>query len=145
MQEARLMRSTTDKMLAGVCGGLAVYLGVDSVFVRLAFVLLGFASGIGIPLYIILMLIMPSESTVDAPPSKVMQENIEQMGSSFNSSVKRVRQHPQGPRIAAGLLILLGVYLLLDNVGWLAWLSGGTIAALVLIGLGIYLVASRSK
>lgn len=145
MQEARLMRSTTDKMLAGVCGGLAAYLGVDSVFVRLAFVLLGFASGIGIPLYIILMLIMPRESTVDAPPSKVMQENIEQMGSSFNSSVRRVRQHPQGPTIAAGLLILLGVYLLLDNVGWLAWLSGGTVAALVLIGLGLYLVARRSK
>ncbi|MCP5191354.1 MAG: PspC domain-containing protein, partial [Pseudomonadales bacterium] len=51
---ARLMRSETDKMFAGVCGGLAVYLGVDSVFVRLAFALLIFTGGIGLPLYFLL-------------------------------------------------------------------------------------------
>ena len=40
MQQTRLMRSETDKMVAGVCGGLADYMGVDPVLVRLAFVLL---------------------------------------------------------------------------------------------------------
>ena len=48
MQQARLMRSESDKMLAGVCGGLADYLNVDPVLVRLAFVVLFLASGIGL-------------------------------------------------------------------------------------------------
>lgn len=38
MQQTRLMRSETDKMIAGVCGGLAEYLNIDPVLVRLAFV-----------------------------------------------------------------------------------------------------------
>ena len=51
MQQARLMRSETDKMIAGVCGGLADYLNIDPVLVRLAFVVLFLASGIGLAIY----------------------------------------------------------------------------------------------
>ena len=39
MSESRLTRSETDKMIAGVCGGLAEYLNLDPVWVRLLFVL----------------------------------------------------------------------------------------------------------
>ncbi len=49
----RLMRSRSDKIIAGVAGGIAQYLAVDPVFVRLAFVIAGL-SGIGILLYPIL-------------------------------------------------------------------------------------------
>lgn len=62
MNDKKLMRSRNDKMIAGVCGGLARYLGVDSTVVRLIFaVLLLFGGGGGI-LYLILWLVMP-EST----------------------------------------------------------------------------------
>ena len=63
MQEKRLMRSNTDKKLAGVCGGLAEYLDVDSTFVRLAFVLLRLYFGNGLLLYIIAYLVMPEDSS----------------------------------------------------------------------------------
>ena len=62
MQQARLMRSETDRMIAGVCGGLAEYLNVDPVLVRLAFVVLGLASGVGLVLYVLLWLLMPTPS-----------------------------------------------------------------------------------
>ena len=45
MSETQLTRSDTDKMLAGICGGLAAYLGIDSVLVRALFAFLVFASG----------------------------------------------------------------------------------------------------
>ncbi|MDX1614713.1 MAG: PspC domain-containing protein [Candidatus Promineifilaceae bacterium] len=140
--EPRLMRSESDRMIAGVCGGIAAYLGVDSVIVRLAFVVLVFASGIGIPLYIILMVIMPSEANAQAPTSKVMSDNFEEMGSNLNAGMERIRQHPQGPVIAAGLLITLGIYLLLESLGWFSqvWLW-----PMVLIGLGLFLILRRSK
>ena len=145
MTEARLMKSDEDKMISGVCGGIAAYLGVDSVFVRLAFILLALASGVGFLLYLILMIIMPRENNLTNTPSNVAQENIGQIGNDVSSGFKRVRQHRQGPVIAAGLLILLGVYLLLGNFGLLGWLSGGVLWSLLLIGAGIYLIARRGR
>ncbi len=57
----RLYRSKTDKMVAGVAGGLAQYLAVDPTIVRLVFLLLFFAGGSAIPIYLIMWIIMPLE------------------------------------------------------------------------------------
>lgn len=57
---ARLKRSRTDKMISGVCGGIAEYLGWDSTIVRILFVILTFLLWGGtILLYFILALVMP--------------------------------------------------------------------------------------
>lgn len=61
----RLTKSKTDRKLFGVCGGLGEYYGIDPTLVRLAFVLLGLLHGIGLILYIILAIIMPSEKNVE--------------------------------------------------------------------------------
>ena len=57
----RLYRSNTDKMIAGVAGGLANYLNVDSTIVRLVFLLLLFTGGAALPIYLILWVITPQE------------------------------------------------------------------------------------
>jgi phage shock protein C len=63
MPEGQLLRSRDDRMLAGVCGGLARWLGWDSTAVRVVYVLLSFFSIAfpGILVYIILALVMPLE------------------------------------------------------------------------------------
>lgn len=142
MPEARLMKSEDDKMISGVCGGIAAYLGVDSVFVRLAFILLLFASGIGALLYIILMIIMPSESNIGEPSSKIVQENVDRLGDDLGQGVRRARAHPEGRTLAAGLLILLGLFLLFENMGWL---SSGVFWALAFIGVGGFLLLRRNR
>ena len=55
--EKTLRRSKTDRKIAGVCGGIAEYLGISSTLVRVLFVF----SGIGILAYFIIALIMPEE------------------------------------------------------------------------------------
>ena len=57
----RLYRSKNEKMIAGVCGGLANYFSIDPTIVRLVFILLLFAPPSGILIYLILMLITPLE------------------------------------------------------------------------------------
>ncbi len=65
----RLYRSRRERMLGGVCGGLGEYIGMDPTVVRLIFVLLGFATGPGILLaYLILLLVVPEEP-ISAPPA----------------------------------------------------------------------------
>lgn len=62
-----LTRSSTDRMIAGVCAGLANYLGMDPTVVRLIFVLLFFVTGPGILLaYLIMALIVPNEPGTQA-------------------------------------------------------------------------------
>ena len=57
----RLYRSADEKMVAGVCGGLAEYFDVDPTIVRVAYVLLTLVSGLfpGVILYAVLAIVMP--------------------------------------------------------------------------------------
>lgn len=61
MMERRLYRSSQDKRLFGVCGGIAQFLRVDSTLVRVGVVILTVCTGIPILLYILLAMIMPKE------------------------------------------------------------------------------------
>ena len=56
-----LRRSTDDRMLAGVAGGLARYLDVDATLVRIAFVVLTVVGGAGVPLYLASWLLIPED------------------------------------------------------------------------------------
>lgn len=56
---AKLKKSKKDKMLAGVCGGLAEYLGWDATIVRILFIIFAFLYGSTILVYFILAIVMP--------------------------------------------------------------------------------------
>jgi phage shock protein PspC (stress-responsive transcriptional regulator) len=62
MDNKRLTRSKTDRMVAGVAGGIANYMSVDPVIVRILFVALAIFGGGGIILYLACWLLMPEES-----------------------------------------------------------------------------------
>ena len=55
----RLYRSRKQRMLAGVCGGLAEYFAVDPTLVRLVFIVFGLTTGTTLILYILMAIIMP--------------------------------------------------------------------------------------
>jgi phage shock protein C len=56
-----LHRSSTDKMIGGVCGGLAEYSGIDSLLWRVGFVGLTVAGGAGLVVYLLLWVLMPPD------------------------------------------------------------------------------------
>ena len=69
----QLMRSNADRIIGGVCGGLAEYFNIDSAIVRLVFVL-AVLSGISPLVYLVLWIVMPEQkgaqsNTVAALPS----------------------------------------------------------------------------
>ena len=57
--EKTLRRSRTDKMIAGICGGLGKYFGLDSTILRLVFVLLLIFAGTGLLAYLVMWLVIP--------------------------------------------------------------------------------------
>jgi phage shock protein C len=142
MPQNRLMRSTSDRILAGVCGGLASYLGIDTILVRLAFLLLIPASGLGPLIYLILWLLMPEEGAGDQSAGDIVQENLNQMGETVSASAQRFGDHSQGPTLLAIVFILLGLYFLLQNAGWF---GGAMLGPLLLVALGIYVLMRRRR
>ncbi|GAC56154.1 hypothetical protein GOHSU_04_00230 [Gordonia hirsuta DSM 44140 = NBRC 16056] len=57
----KLRRSRQDRMIAGICGGLAEYFGVDATWVRIAFVVSILLPGPQVLLYLLLWLIIPQD------------------------------------------------------------------------------------
>ncbi len=74
----RLYRDVNDKILGGVCSGLAAYFRIDPTIVRLIFVLFTFSGGAGILLYILFWVILPSRSLEQIPSGKRLFRNTEE-------------------------------------------------------------------
>lgn len=93
--QPRLKRSTTETMVAGVCGGIAEYFSIDPVIVRLIFVLVTLTSGLGVPVYILLWIIMPRGSAAQGQQSfeegvKQFSQEASRLGQEFGQEAARL-------------------------------------------------------
>lgn len=65
MNSKKLTRSTTDRKLCGVCGGLGAYFGIDPTVIRLVWAIgTIFSAGLGLAAYIAAALLVPEESSL---------------------------------------------------------------------------------
>jgi phage shock protein C len=151
--DTKFYRSRTDSMIGGVCGGLGQYLGIDSTLVRLFFVLLVLAKGIGVLIYFVLWLIVPREDRIEAV---TMEETIRAGADEIAERARELgddlREAARGPNPQAGLLvgaalIVLGVVFFLQNLHlpWLRWLNLGALWPLLLIVAGLALLMRRVR
>lgn len=135
----RLYRSTTDKMISGVCGGIGEYFDLDPSLVRLIFVLLSFASsGGGLIAYIVAAIVIP-EKPADYSYNAEEQEVYDDEGNPVDGS-----PYTQKTKQIIGFVLLgFGGMLLLDNM--FAWFDKGVIWAIVIIGVGGYMLFKRNE
>jgi phage shock protein C len=160
MNEHRLLRSSKDRMLFGVCGGLGAYFDVDATLVRVIFVLITFAGGSGILAYIVLAIIMRSETSVASSPRDSVRSNIADLGDTAREMGEQIRASFSGsaPDAAGGqvvdpvpttkrdrhataglILVLIGLMFLMSNIlpGWINWDKMWPLI-LVVIGLAMF-------
>jgi len=128
----RLERSRDDRVLAGVCGGLGEYFGVDAVLIRIAALVLLFAGGAGALLYLIGWIAMP-----EAPEAGV--------GTAAGSGPPAPAPERTSGAVALGLLfVALGAFFLVDEI-WSDFLDWQYIwpIALIAVGAAVLLRARR--
>ena len=117
-------RSRSERVIAGVCGGLGRHLGIDPVLLRAAFVILALANGLGVIAYVICWVAIPEEGP-DEPSVPAPQGRWE-----------------TGRLVLGGSLVVLGLVLLLDRLApdldELFWP-----VAVVAVGVGVILVGLR--
>jgi phage shock protein C len=91
METRRILRSRNERMIAGVCGGLAAYFNIDPLIVRLGFALLAMVNGVGIMLYLLLWLLLPNEDSAVGDSRGQVRENVNEMRTTAESAAQRVR------------------------------------------------------
>ena len=142
---ARLERSATDRWIGGVCGGLAEYLQVDPLIVRIVFFVLAFPFGVGILIYIFLLIFMPNAgqgALVGPAPGD----------PAAPASPARAPRPPLTPeeadrrRFSIGFfLVVIGLVFLVGESGVFRFLEWRYIWPVVLIALGAFLLIGRAR
>ncbi|MCK9408174.1 MAG: PspC domain-containing protein [Bacteriovoracaceae bacterium] len=104
MNNQKLYRSQTNKIFAGVCGGLAEYFDVDPVVIRILFVLMVLFGGTGIILYIAAIFIVPKKPIYfnETPP--------------LQSEIKPGPRNETVRNWFGFVIVIIGVFLLLANL-----------------------------
>jgi phage shock protein PspC (stress-responsive transcriptional regulator) len=146
----RLYRSSTDKMLGGVCAGLGKYLRIDITIIRLFFVVLTMVGGFGPLFYIVLWIVVPLEGHEfhGKTPQFDGEDLRDRFGLVRDDVVKAVSSPNKNIARFIGVgLVVMGGFLILQqlHVPWLTWLNSGVIwAALILLG-GVALLVRGSR
>lgn len=137
----KFYRSRKDKVIAGVCGGLSEYFDIDPVLVRIIFFLLIFFNGIGVLLYLLLMIITPQEP-ISIEPTDFSSETISKAESSVQLEEKP-SQSSKTRQIFGVILLVIGTLFLLDNL--LPFFDFELIIPIILILVGVYLLIQSKK
>lgn len=102
-------RVKDNRILGGVCAGLAAHLGVELTWVRFAFVALLVAPGLAIPLYIALVIFTSSVNSVAEGTSRVAQERIDRRaaGASRPENINRPHRSIDWAMLAVGAVMAI--------------------------------------
>lgn len=117
--QRKLFRNPDNKTVGGVCSGIAVYLGIDEVWLRGAFAISFFIFGSGLLLYIVLWIIVPEAKTasekLQMKGNHIDVQNIEREIRSAGSTLKRTANDLGNgmTSLAKAIAILIGIFILL--------------------------------
>jgi phage shock protein C len=141
----KIVRSESDRMIAGVCGGIAAYFDIDASIVRLIFIAVILLGGSGILAYLILWFILPNEHETNQQTEEIMKQNVTEIKEATETASKEVKEiaKKSGKSIWGAVLIGLGVVFLLQNFGFAHYLQLDKTWPVLLIVLG-FLIVGRS-
>lgn len=155
----RLTRDPHNAVLGGVAAGLADYFDVDPALVRIVLILLCFLHGLGLIMYLVAWVVMPSREAApgspptEPPPMDRVAEQVREKGEAFVDDLHAGRQRDRnrdrdggsnGRIVAGAILIGVGLIFLVDRMSWFYWpywLDIGRLWPVVLIVIGIWMIA----
>ncbi|NQV76347.1 MAG: PspC domain-containing protein [Bacteroidetes bacterium] len=143
--EKKLQRNQQDKMIAGVCSGLADYFDVDVTWVRVAFVVAVMVGGSGLLAYLILWIAVPRKPYLPNYGQFTANYNVNDPANTSNLmsgvpySKPKKKGNGVGRLIVGVIFILFGTFFLLNEFNLIPdWVEFHNLWPLILIGIGIY-------
>lgn len=147
--DKKLYRSKNNRVISGVCGGIAEYFQIDPTLVRLLWILITLAGGAGIIGYIICLIVIPERSSfgnsnydeeyvVEAKDTNF--SNNEENYTSFDEYPEEKSSEKNNFLVGIILIGLGGVFLLKRYV---YWFDLKLLTPLLLIAVGIYIIFNQ--
>ena len=142
-------------MVAGVCGGIAEYFGIDSTLVRLLAVLVIFLGGTGVVAYIIAWIIIPKNPEQISDEAFNKREDMkEKVKKGAKNVIEEVKGHfgsgetangsEKNKRILGGIIVIvIGLAFLLNS--FFPWVGWGNLWPIILIVVGIAIMVKAFK
>lgn len=140
-ENKRLERSRTNRVIAGVCAGLADYFKIDIALMRVLFVVATICGSFGFWMYVILWIVVPEENIL-GPGSDKYDDTID---ITPNEEPKEERKPNNGPLIAGLILVFIGLVALIDNFTPFAWIWKLWPVVLIIIGVVILINSSKNR
>ena len=146
----RLERSTTNKAIGGVCGGIAEYLQVDATLVRVFFVLFAiFTAGIGFLGYLVLLVLMPLPGQhppfVQATPAAAGDPAVATTMPGTPPPPPDPEATERRRAMFGYFLVAIGVVFLASNLGLFHVVRFDLVWPLVIVGIGALLLVQRIR
>ena len=142
-QPRKVYRSTKDRVIAGVCGGLGKYFDVDPLILRILFVLLAAFGGSGILIYIILWIVIPEENEPARPGDleQIFKKGANKMAEEIKDAEP---ERKRNGRLVGGLIFLLiGFIFLIQNVFPSLGLDFDKLWPVILIVIGVGILRGK--
>jgi len=157
--EKKLYRSQTNRVLAGIAGGLGEYFDVDPTIIRLLFILMIVFGGSGILIYLILWILMPNslgeDLAINKDRIKKVAEEIKdkagKMGEELKSEIKKepiTEKNKRSGGLFGWILIIIGAIFLINAfspISFRYFFSRFWAVGLILLGLLFIVRASRRR
>ncbi len=113
-----LHRSSANRIVFGVCGGLGEYFDVDPVLFRIIFILLVFGAGTGILIYLLLAILIPSDTVAAPIDGNVDPADIKKKIHELAAELHALKRSGKGKRRGV-VRLLLGLIILIVGFGLL--------------------------
>ncbi|MCK5840273.1 MAG: PspC domain-containing protein [Bacteroidales bacterium] len=136
MEQSRLYRSFTDRIIGGVAGGFGEYLNVDPLIIRIIFVVMAIAGGGGLIVYILLWIFIPEKHNHSFNSDMKMEQ--ENLNVENQPPTGEKKDHGKGSLIGGIILITIGVLFLIDK--FFPRLDFGDLWPIILIVAGILIL-----
>jgi phage shock protein C len=147
----KLYRSKTDRVLFGVCGGLGEYFEVDSLILRILFILLTFTGGSGIIIYIILAIIIP-DGEGQKLKNKEVKEVISEAQEKTQDLAEEIKKNGNWIKsvknIIGLIIVFIGLNILFEQVfkfSPFAFINWASLWALIIVLIGVKIIFSNKK
>ena len=143
--EKKLQRNQQDKMIAGVCSGLADYFDIDVTWVRIAFVIAVIAGASGILAYLILWIAVPKKPYIPDFGQFNSGSTVNGMSGNTSQGFDNLKKKDRGNfRLIAGVIfIFFGLIFLLNEFDLIPdWMDFENLWPLILVGMGLYILSA---
>ena len=156
----KLYRSADDRIIAGVCGGIAQYFNIDPVLVRIVFIAFALIHGLGIVLYLAFLFLVPKEGEAE------MLEKVIAFSKHLKKDAKPAEEPPAGEtpakdieepakptfafirdkkRLIGLAIVVVGGFALLNSLFHLSWFEWDVFWAVAVIIVGFYLIVRKNN